>query len=251
MINQFKNLIGLVLITALLITGCEQQQKKDISEQDEVSTQILYHISPVIEASGGLKTWTETKKLEFDCIVTFYQTDGSFYLTKQHHEIYPWSNIIRISAQEPQGKFVWEFSPSGLNVTDETKQDDFLPVGLDAEDFAKAILNITTTPVRLLESKTELNKSKSPVKIEGLWYYPIGQDEIDNRPSIIFYENRDSTLIDMIWFVGAERDTPLAVRGYNYHEIEKDGVFIPAKIEIFITDNRQVIQDRLVTIDYH
>jgi hypothetical protein len=251
MINQYKNQIRLVLITALLFTGCEQQQKKDISEQEEVSTQIPYHITPVIETSGGLKTWTETKKLEFDCIATFYQPDGSFYLTKQHHEIYPWSNLIRISAHEPQGKFVWEFSSGRLNTIEETKQEDFLPVGLDAEDFAKAILDITTTPVRLLESKAELTKSKSPIKIEGLWYYPIGQDELDNRPNIIFYENRDSTLIDMIWFVDAERGTPLAVRGYHYHEIEKSGVFVPAKIEIFMTDNRRIIQNRLVTIDYH
>ena len=52
-------------------------------------------------------------------------------------------------------KKVKDADSKALIMTDETKQDDFMPVGLDAEDFAKAILNITTTPVRLLESKTE------------------------------------------------------------------------------------------------
>ena len=43
----------------------------------------------------------------------------------------------------------------------------------------------------------------------------------------------------------------LAVRGYNYHEVEKGGIFVPAKIEIFIADAGGVMQKRLTKIDYH
>jgi len=250
MMNRIKKTICLFLLTVPIFTGCEQQEKEtDIKTR--IPSQKPAYLTEAIEKTGGLDAWNRTKKVEFDCIATFYQPDGSFYLTEQHHEIHPWSNLIRISAQEPQGKFVWEYSLGGLNVIEETNQEDFLPVGLDVESFAKSILDITTTPVRLLKSKTELTKSKSPVKIEGIWYYPIGEDRPDNGHNIIFYENRDSTLIDMIWFVDAKKGKPLAVRGYDYHEISKGGVFVPAKIEIFTTDNRWVIQNRLVTIDYH
>ncbi len=250
MMNRIKKTMCLFLLMVLIITGCEQKQKKP-EIQTQIPSQIPAYITEAIEAAAGLDAWTGTKKLEFDCIATFYQPDGSFYLTKQRHEIFPWSNSIRVSAQEPEGKLVWEFSRNGLSIIEGTKQENFLPVGLDAEDFTKAILDITTTPVRLMDDKTGLTKGTSPFKIEGRWYYPIAHAESDNQPNIIFYQNRDSSLIDLIWFVSAKRGTPLAVRGYNYQEIKKGAVLIPAKIEIFMTDLQRVIQNRLATIDYH
>ena len=250
MMNRIKKTICPFLLTVLIITGCGQKQKK-MDIQTQIPSKVPSYITEAIETAGGLDAWTRTKKLEFDCIATFYQPDGSFYLTKQHHEVFPWSNSIRVSAQEPQGKFVWEFLRNGLSIIEGRKQEVFLPVGLDAEDFTKAILDITTTPVRLMDNKAGLTKGTRPVKIEGRWYYPIGHAESDNQPDIIFYQNRDSSLIDLIWFVSAKRGTPLAVRGYNYQEIKKGAVLIPAKIEIFMTDLQGVIQNRLVTIDYH
>lgn len=250
MMNRIKKTICLFLLMVLIITGCEQQQKEmDIHTQ--VPSQKPAYITEAIETSGGLDAWTGTKKLEFDCIATFYKPDGSFYLTKQHHEILPWSNSIRISAHEPQGKFVWEFSRNGLSIIEGSSQENFLPIGLDAEDFTKAILDITTTPIRLMDKKEGLAKGPSPVKLEGQWYYPIGHAKTDNQPDIIFYQNRDSSLINLIWFVSAKKGIPLAVRGYDYQEIKKGGVFIPAKVEIFMTDLQRVIQNRLATIDYH
>jgi hypothetical protein len=249
MMNRIKKTICLFLLTIPIFTGCEKQQKKtDI--QTQIPSQQPAYLTEAIEKTGGIDAWNRTKKVEFDCITTFYQSDGSFYLTEQHHEIFPWSNLIRVSAQEPQGKFVWEFSRSGLSIIEGTKQENFLPAGLDAEDFTKAILDITTTPLRLMDNKAGLAKGPSPVKVEGLWYYPIGQVESSNQPDIIFYQNRDTSLIDLIWFLGAKRGMPLAVRGYDYQEFKKGGVFIPAKIEIFMTDPQGIIQNRLVTIDY-
>jgi len=43
----------------------------------------------------------------------------------------------------------------------------------------------------------------------------------------------------------------LAVRGYDYTVVEKGGVSIPARIEIFRTDARGNLQERLVKIDNH
>jgi len=235
------------------------------------------------DRAGGLDAWSRTTKLESDCVVTFYQPDGSFYLTEQHHEIYPLLNLIRISAQETEGKFIWEFSPAGLRVIEGTERTSFFPVGprasqrsaasqssIGAEDFAKAILDITTAPVRLLKCKADLMRGSAALRVEGRWYYPIEQappllnyvkrgtgrvgDKTGSEPywpKRVFYQNRDSSLVDMLWFTGIDRGTFLAVRGYYYYEVEKGGVVVPAKIEIFTTDVRRVMRHRLVKIDYH
>lgn len=257
MMNLISKTILLTSVIILAVAGCEQEQQQQLPQKVDVSVDKPPYMSLAIEAAGGPEAWANVKKLEFDCVVTFYQPDGSFYLTKQHHEIDPSSNLIRISAKEPQGSFIWRYSPDGMRVIEGTKQGDFLPSGLGAEDFAKAILDITTTPLRLLESKAGLIRSTNPVKIEGLWYYPIGRPTSDkpdsetHQPNIVYYQNRDNSLVDMLLVGDTVKGVCLAVRGYNYHEVEKGGIFVPAKIEIFIADAGGVMQKRLTKIDYH
>ena len=260
MINRFSKTILLVVVTFFIVAGCEQQQQQ---QKEELLPHIPAYITQAVEKAGGMDAWNRTINLESDCVVTFYQPDGSFNLTEQHHEISPWLNLIHISAQKPQGKFIWEFSQDGMMIIEGTKQEDFGAIGLGAKDFAKAILDITTAPVRLLEGKAEFIKSPRPVKIKGRWYYPIERvsDKTGSEPywpKRVFYQNRDSSLVDMLWFTGIDRGTFLAVRGYYYREVvrmdsqgEKGGVVVPAKIEIFLTDVQGVIQHRLVKIDYH
>lgn len=258
MMNLIYRTIWLTSVTVLVVAGCEQkQQLRQQPQKVNVSVDKPPYISQAIEAAGGPRAWAQTKTLDLDCVVTFYQPDGGFYLTEQRHKIDPSSNIIRLSAQEPQGKFAWELSPAGFTVIEGTKQGDFLPGGLGAEDFAQAILDITTTPLRLIERKTGLIRSSEPVKIEGQWYYPIGRpmsdkpDSDTHRPNLVYYQNRDSALVDMLLFAGTDKVACLTVRGYNYHEVENGGIWIPAKIEIFMADVRGVMQKRLVKIDYH
>jgi len=253
--NWLSKIVWLILVTGLVIAGCEQERKQEWKV--DVSASRPPYITQALEAAGGLEAWTKTKRLEFDCVVAFYEPDGSFYLTKQHHEIYPWSNLIRISAQEPQGKFTWEFSPDGMTVIEGTRQGDFLPIGLGAEDFEKAILDITTTPVRLLEGKAGFIRGPRALRVEGRWYYPIERGRPGKTgsepywPKLVLYQNRDSSLVDMLRFASVDGGTFLAVRGYNYHEIEKGSVSVPTKVEIFKTDAAGFFQQRLVKIDYH
>ena len=273
-----KKFVGLTLLSififvaAFVVAGCQQEYK----EEDKLPYEPLLdpnfivpdYASRAIDATGGFDAWTKAKKLRLDCVVTFYKSDGSFYLTEQDYEIYPWSNSIRISATEPQGKFVWELSRGGLEGGGSWHTGVGFPVELCSKQyFAELILDITTAPVRFLDKSVVFTKDSRPVKMEGLWYYSIERVN-PHKTGIfsyaVFYQNRDSSLVDMIWFAGV--DSPviaseaqpsveipisLAVRGYDYRELEKGGVRVPAKIEIFRTDAAGVLRERLVKIDCH
>jgi len=67
---------------------------------------------------------------------------------------------------------------------------------------------------------------------------------------VVFYQNNDSSLVDMIRFVSVDREKSLAVRGYDYRKVEKKQVLVPTKIEIFRIDAKGVLQERLVKIDF-
>lgn len=278
MISPFSKTIWLVFVMAFIIGGCEQKYKEDVEvlalgPDLETLRVVPDYAAGATEAGGGPDAWMKTKELQLDCVVTFYQPDGSFYLTEQHYEVYPWSNSIRISGREPQGKFVWQFSKGLFSVLHGGDRIEGLPSAVESRCFAEVILNVITVPARFLDESVEFTKVPDPVKLQGQWYYPISRrmkprrmaettflEAFPDLSAAVFYQNRDNSLVDMLWFPQMGGGKSLTVRGYDYNEprpsygrdeIEKVGLLVPARIEIFRTDARGDSQERLVKIDCH
>ena len=262
-----SSVLMLVLAAAFIFTGCQRKQEEDVVEvlvsgPDLETTSVRPdYVVRAIEAAGGWNAWTGMKELQLDCVVTFYQPDGSFHLTEQHHVVYPWSNSIKISGREPQGRFVWQLSNGKFDVLQEGGQSDALPVVIGSNHFAEMILSIITIPARFMDEPAEFSKETTGLKIQGQWYYPITRRsrpvvgaELEPAlplPKAVFYQDRDNSLVDMILFDYMGGDDFLAVRGYDYTEVEKEGVRVPVRIEIFKADAGGNLQERLVKIDYH
>lgn len=255
MTSVFSKTICIVLPAVFVVAGCGQKDQSAHEPLFDPNVVVQDYASAAIRVTGGRRAWTSARRLDLDCVVTFYQPDGSYYLTEQRHEIHPWSNRIRISAQEPQGKFVWELSADNFSVLQEGKPVDPKRVAGFYRDLARAVLDLTTAPVRFLDAGVAFARARDPVKVEGLWYYPIERRRSGlfafsrpQRSREFFYQNKDSALVDMLWFAG---ERFLAVRGYNYCPVKKGGVSLPSKVEIFATDDRGVFLQRLLKVDYH
>jgi hypothetical protein len=274
------NRFSVVICGLLLLTACQQQPTTDpLAYGPDVNTLVVTDLSAdlsgvaqaksealakaddfiakAIAVTGGYEAWINAKKLELDCVVTFYEptrllvedkSGGGFYLTQQHHEVYPWSNSVRISAIEPQGKFVSLLSQD--NFTSAQGQARY-----DIRNLVYAVRAIMTAPVRLLDKSVEFSKPSEPVKIQGLWYYPIqcsspvSRIAPDGTREVVFYQNRDTALIDIVSFVGEKES--LLVRGYDYRQVKETGVLLPTRIEVFAATPAGVIQHRLLKIDYY
>lgn len=243
----------MVLLTLLAGPGCRQLLKR---KQEPVPATPLAdpnfaapdYVSRAIDAAGGRRAWANTGKLQLDCVVTFYQPDGGFYLTRQHHEVYPSKNSIIISGREPAGAFRREFSGQ--------KRAEFSATAPPASKlwFAPAVLDIITAPVRLLDRSAAFTAAGGPVKIEGQWYSPIektGRDEAHIWSQVLFYQNADSALVDIIRLVDMDRNSFFLARGYDYRQAQERAAFVPAKIEIFQTDAHGAVLARLAKIDYY
>jgi hypothetical protein len=262
--NRMSKIICLVLVAVFVLAGCEQKQKEDVDvlargpEVEAISVP-SDEAARAIKATGGLNAWKKTTQLHLDCVVTFYKPDGSFYLTEQRYKVYPWSDSIQISADEPQGTFVWQWSEGKFDVLKGAGQIDALPKAVPSRCFAEVILNIITAPARFLDGSVEFSKQSNPVKMQGKWYYPIDRQDKDLTGRIsdaVFYQDRDSSLVDMIRLAclnpGAVLEKPIQyVRGYDYEVVEKGAPLVPTRIEIFETDARDRTQKRLVKIDCH
>ena len=280
-----KKTIWLFLALFFIVAGCEQFQsdKEDdlLAVEPNVAAIVVPgdYASSALAATGGVVTWTKMIHLGLDGVVTFYQPDGSFYLTEQHFEFFPWSNSIRISAQEPQGRYFWQLTGGKFTYLDEKGTIDTSTMALSSRDYVEIVLSILIAPVRFLDKSVGFIKSSTPVRKEGLLYYqiemtyptePVASADVKQRieqpvqpnfPKVIFFQNTNSSLIEMIWLADPQRrdEGPrsagaqnkfLMVRGYDYKRVHKDAVFVPSKIEIFRTDSRALIKERLVKIDF-
>jgi hypothetical protein len=279
----FSGLLALAFIGA----GCQQvrSDKEDLlAVEPNVAALVLPgdYATDAIKATGGLDAWTKTIKTELDGVVTFYQQDGSLYLTEHHFEVYPWSNSIRISAQEPQANFIWQLT-AGQSLVTESQSQAIKNDTLSVRDYTEAVLMILTAPVRFFDTDVGFVKSPALIRKEGLRYYQIEQmplmkpitvlrqtqdgeqsrivqtkgkpeeERVEYKPywsKVVLFQNENSGLVDMIWLAIPEQDKFLAVRGYDYKAIRQDGILVPSKIEIYRADNEGFIKERLVKIDF-
>jgi len=249
-----------LVFAALVVTaGCQRHQQKEVEvpalepEIETISVTSDY-AKRAMAATGGWEAWKKAKEIQLDCVVTFYCPDGSFYLTEQRYDVHPLSNSIMISGVEPQGSVVWQLSKGQLAVLEGPGQAESLPAAVGRRCMAEAVLNIITAPARFLDESVEFVKQAAPVKMHGQWY-----DAIDrrNKPAVetsrllaeaVFHQNRDDARVDMIRLVCAAKDKSLTVRGYDYEPLEKGGLCVPTRIEIFRTAAGDS-QERLVKID--
>jgi len=262
---------GLLLSTAFAVTGCQEPQKLPVGDPlaygPDVNSIVVTDsfAAQAIAATGGCEAWANAKKLQLDCVVTFYNTDGTYYLTEQYHDIYPWSNAIRVSSVEPQGKFVGLLSKDSFSAESPAQ----VRIQYDIRNMMYAVRYITTAPVRFVDKSVRFVKD-APVRMEGLWYYPIRCSNLSSQTTgneprqVAFYQNRDTTFIDIIRFVSpghsviASEAQPsvaipisLMVRGYDYRIVKEEGLLLPTRIEVFKTNLVGVIQKRLLKIEYH
>lgn len=262
MANKVLKTSWFILVSVLIITGCEQQHREAGPVLADPNFVPPDYAASAIEATGGRQSWAKAEKLELDCVVTFHQPDGSFYLTEHHCEIHPWTNSIRISAQEPLRKLVLQLSDGQFSVLRGYDRADTSKVAESYRDFAETILTTITAPVRLLDGSAEFTRVPTPTRIKGLLYYPInratlaGNKQGGNVPAepywseVIFYQNTDSSLIDTLWFANAKEKIYLLVLGYNYAEVDSQGILAPTKVEIFITDNRGALQKCFAEVNF-
>ena len=265
-----------IVWAGLVLTGCrwygapKAEPEADLlavgPDQEALSIPPDY-VSAAIDATGGLSTWIQTKEQRFAAVVAIYADDGSFYLTEHDVAVYPWSNAITISSHEPRAKFTWQLVDGQYDVKQGDTRLDVSPRAQAGRDYAGALLQIATTPARLLAPGIVLSPRPAPVRIQGQWYQPIeakfptqkvvvrkkGEEQIVALDPYwtqgVYYQNQKSRLVDLVWLGNPAAQRFLLVRGYDYVPVQEDGVLAPTKIELFRTDSQETFGVRLFQVD--
>jgi len=236
--NHIKILALLLMITILTLTlacGCRSSEKKPEKQPDVVA--------PAFSCSE--------KAITARCIVTFYDTDGSRYISQQTHQICPETETIVISASEPQGQYAWKlagdsFGPLG-NSADPKKLDRQICDHLTAKTILTSILaGSGLITLQQDESQTQ------PIKIEGQWYTPSEPaSQKPSRTKLKIYINTTTATVDRIHLEDTETSITLTAHSYNYRWLEGVAKNIPTKIDVFSTNNADTPDRQILEIKYY
>lgn len=261
MSNRLWNVIWTAIACVIVVGGCAVESEKQgtdllaVGPELERLTISSEEAGVAIESAGGLDAWARAKEIQLACVTTFYQEDGSYYLSEQLYDVFPWSNAIRISGREPRSEYAWEFHKGRFGVLQGESEYDGLQVGVDNGCIAEGILSVITAPIRLLDEAVEFQWSAEMVKLEGQWYRPIkraakaGLVVAENLRDAGFYQKRSSGRVDMVLLRCGGPEGMLIVRGHDYTLLGKDGAMIPSKIEAFKTDPSGRVRHRIIEID--
>lgn len=267
---RYSVAIGFV---ALTFAGCGRQVAQTpqgagdplaTTPDTEVVVAAPDYVSALLDASGGAALWRQQTRLHASGVVQLYRSDGSFYLTEHDIVVYPWSDAIQITANEPAGRFAVELTDGRYRIVEGQPSKDVSPLAGSYGPYAAALLEIVTAPVRLLDKQVALRRETAPIRIRGQWYQRItaeilsvdaASDE-EGVPSTtvawtdaIYYVNRGAGLIDTIWLGNRETQEYLIARGYDYGAAGDEGLRLPSKVEIFRADAEGNARERLAQLD--
>lgn len=275
MVARVIRSVVLIVLTGLILTGCGRQVSKDPSRDPDLlatgpDPDSMPAPRPFVAASidsvGGLPAWTQCHRLDFDAIVTAHHPDGGQYLTEHRFSIYPWSDAIQVTAGEPRERLAWQVV-CGQYSLDGNPDLDISPLRASYREYAEAVLQIVTTPARMLEPSVVLTRRPMPVQSAGQWYQPIDAryqpreivsvEKGRKKVTVVepywtegtYFQRHDGPIVDMIWLGNPLAGKFLLVRGYDYTRVVGEGVRIPTKIEIFQSGPGAQFGPRLALID--
>ena len=263
--NKLSKAIWLTVCVAFLVSGCNSQ--RDYSKLTVVKPGFggkfisMGNAAKAVQATGGTGAWLKAKDITFNCVGSFYKPDGSVYLTEFSFQFYPWSNAIRLSGKEPKNGFVVQLQDDVFTVLEGCAQQGNAEMMVCQSSFAKSLLDISTAPLLLCDVDAGLTQNNSAIRKHGLWYHrfergpmPVATEDEEGQiqpvwSKEVFYQNKATSLVDMLWLADVNGVEFLEVRGYDYVPIEGAGTQVASKIEIFKTDEGGIYQNRLAKID--
>jgi len=230
-------LLGIVsfVLIGLMVAGCNETERNET----EVASEEIAIAQP-----GG-------EYISAGCVATFFNSDGSRYITNQQHNIYPVAQKISVSSTEPAGDFSCQFSQSGFIVSSSPNvlgSSRVIPGHTLDRDMTQLVLAAFSAGSGLLDGLTELGE---PEKISGQLYQPL-QSRIycHEQICLTFYRNINSRVIDVVRFKDSNSARYLFCRSFNYQKISGLARPVPTKIDIFDTDKAGLLLGQLLQLKY-
>lgn len=215
---------------------------------------VVFSVSGCVSTGGGENVGSSSQgqlalmgpAISADCIVTFFDGQGSKYISQQHHTIYPQVSAIKVEAAEPEGNFQWELF-NGVFKTVRSGSSKS-PVTLCSNEIARAIILTVSAKGGFLDDNA--GTLLEPMSIAGQVYQPVVLYSVDHDP-IKLKIYRDVSSHKVGWVEVGSSKALLAARGYNPRNFKGSDKIMPTSIDIYDTDKDGRPSDRIMKLEYN
>lgn len=186
--------------------------------------------------------------IEADCIVQYFKSNGSAYITQQQHRYNPEAGFFEASSKEPTGKVQCSLVQDVFKSSGQKKAllSD-LPGSFWDKNLATVLFYSFCAGGGLLD--TASMTSGENVKIEGQWYQPFTPAwPVDADVKIL--QSVDSSRVELVELTDAQNDVSWLVRCYNYRYSSELRKRIPRTIDIYDTQNGIASKILMIRFDY-
>ncbi len=217
---------------------------------------VVFSVSGCVSSSGGAKkpVFADQEQLALlgteisaDCIVTYFDEQGSKYVSEQHHTIYPQAMSITVTAVEPEGDFQWSLLNGVFSTVSRGSSNS--SVTLCSNEIAHSIVLNIAAKGGFLGDETGI--MLDPVSIAGQVYQPIVLHSGEN--SLIkqkLYRDVSTNKINWVEVGNSGGNVLYASRGYNVRKIKDSVSFIPTSIDVYNTGKDGRPSDLKMKIEY-
>ena len=179
-----------------------------------------------------------------DCIVSYFDTDGSVYLTEQLHSFCGSSKQMIVSSLEPEGKIIWKLS-SGRFETISWAEKETENKLMD-HNIARVLMSSMLAGSDMLGG--EASDAGESVKIGGKWYEPIVISSSKGARQTA-YRSILTKRIDMVELIDKSDGSSYISNCFNYKFLKAINKTTPTKLEVTVKKQGKD-RIRLLQVEY-
>lgn len=223
--NTVSLLIALIVVVGLLFAGCGQSQQKT---QDE----------PV----------TVTASITTDCIVHYFKTNASAYITRQQHGYNPSAGYFHAVSEEPTGTVQCSLMEDDYQSSGQKKQTlSDLPAAFWSKNLAIAVFYSFSAGGELLETESML--SAENVKIEGQWYTPL-KPQWPIGVKVTLLQSPGTKRVEKVLLEDEQEGLSWLIENYNLRYSKEISKRLPRTIDVFDIRNGVASKELMIRFDY-
>lgn len=217
-------LIVPIVVATLLFAGCSQSQQQTAEEPVSVRATITT-----------------------DCIVHYYKTNASAYMTRQQHGYNPGKGFFEAVSTEPVGTVQCSLLKDDYESSVSKKKTLSDLPSFWSKNLAVAVFYSFCAGGGLL--KTDSMQSADNVKIEGRWYTPLSP-RWPSGIKLTLLQSLDTKRIEMVRLEDAKEGLTWLVNNYNLRYSKELLNRFPRMIDVFDIRDGVASKELMVRFEY-
>jgi hypothetical protein len=186
--------------------------------------------------------------MEADCVVHYFKSNGSAYITRQQHRFNPEAGFFEASSMEPTGQVYCSLMREMYRSSGQ-KQSPLsdLPDSFWNKNLATALFYSFCAGGELLGTASMIAGDNA--KIEGQWYKtfkPAWPTDVD----VTILQSLDSARVERVELTDPQDDVSWMLRCYNLRFSAELQTSVPRTIDVYNIENGVASKELMVRFDY-